>query len=266
MNLLLTLPLAASLLTFAPASTVPAQADDDLPPGLQSARLLAGWTDESGTRISALELVLEPGWKTYWRNPGDTGLPPSFDWSAAANMAEAEIIWPAPQTITSDGETTLGYHDRLILPIKAAPRDPSQPVALTADIEVGLCERVCVPGNLTLTAPPPGDSPDPVITRAMALVPQPLPGRTTCQVSEIADGMRVTVDLPAALPPLDAAALELHGRDDVWVSSAIIADGGITAEFVAPSGAPFDLDTGNVVATFIHPDGATEMRGCDRAG
>ena len=101
MNLLLSLPLAASLLTFAPASSVPAQDHDDLPPGLQSARLLAGWTDAGGTRISALELVLEPGWKTYWRNPGDTGLPPSFDWSAAANMTGAEIIWPAPQVNSS---------------------------------------------------------------------------------------------------------------------------------------------------------------------
>ena len=267
MNMILSLPVAAILLTFSPAADAPVLADGDLPPGLHSARLLAGWTDADGTRISALELVLEPGWKTYWRNPGDTGLPPSFDWSGATNLADAQIIWPAPQTIISDGETSLGYHDRLILPIRATPLDAAKPVSLAAEIEVGLCEKVCVPGQLSLTAPAADTMPDPAITRAMALVPTPIKGRLTCEISAIEDGMAVSVTLPETLPHVpQAAALELAGHDDIWVSSAEITAGQVSAEFVAASGAPFDLDPNLVVMTLIHPDGAAEMRGCAATG
>ena len=66
--------LILSLLTALPAAA------QDLPQGLEAARFLPGWTDAEGRRVAALELVLEPGWKTYWRSPGDAGLAPVFDW------------------------------------------------------------------------------------------------------------------------------------------------------------------------------------------
>ncbi|WP_436784953.1 protein-disulfide reductase DsbD domain-containing protein, partial [Streptomyces sp. URMC 126] len=68
-------------------------------------------------------------WKTYWRSPGDSGVPPQFDWSGAANVAQATPLWPRPEVIESGGERTLGYHDRLVLPIALTPAAPGQPMA-----------------------------------------------------------------------------------------------------------------------------------------
>ncbi|MDO5529308.1 MAG: hypothetical protein Q4F71_07880, partial [Paracoccus sp. (in: a-proteobacteria)] len=67
-------------------AAIAAPALGDLPRGLESARLLPGWVDADGRRITALELVLAPGWKTYWRSPGDAGIPPSFDWRGAEEV------------------------------------------------------------------------------------------------------------------------------------------------------------------------------------
>ena len=238
---------------------------EDLPPGLASARLLPGWTTPEGTRIAALDLVLEPGWKTYWRQPGDTGLPPQFDWAAAGNLGAARFHWPAPEAIASDDGVTLGYHDRLLLPFELTPADPSQPIELAATIDFGLCERVCVPARVTLSAPAAGQAPDPEIEAALARVPRAVADQPECRVTEIGDGMQVSVSLPAG-EPVDLAALELADAPGVWVSTAAIADGRATADFVGPSGQPFPIDPADVVVTLLSGAGATESRGCRPAG
>jgi DsbC/DsbD-like thiol-disulfide interchange protein len=243
---------------------------DDLPPGLVSARLLPGWTDAEGNRILALELELAPGWKTYWRSPGDTGLPPQFDWQGAENLAGVTLHWPAPQAIRSGEVLEMGYHDRLILPFTAHPADPGQPVRVRAQIDIGLCENICVPAALDLTAPPSGSRPDPAIAKALAAEPQRLDLRPACTVTPLADGLRVAM----ALPPGEAtlAAIELTGQPQIWVSGAEIAptpEGAqAVVEMVGPTAAPFDLDPAALRLTVIPADGtrATEMTGCAPVG
>ncbi|CAM3400774.1 protein-disulfide reductase DsbD domain-containing protein [Paracoccus nototheniae] len=253
---------------FAPAQS--GQSDPHLPPGLQSARLLPGWTDGAGNRVMALELQLAPGWKTYWRSPGDTGLPPHFDWQGGTNLRDVTLHWPAPQAIDSGGMPEMGYNDRLILPFTARPADPGQPVQVRALIDLGLCENICVPASLDLVAPPPGDAPDPAITAALAAEPQRLDHRPACRVTEIEDGLSVAMDLPPQGAAL--AAIELTGHPEVWVSGARIAAGPAGPEavvqMVGPSGRPFDLDPAALRMTVIPEDGAraTETMGCAPAG
>ncbi|MDO5659137.1 MAG: protein-disulfide reductase DsbD family protein [Paracoccus sp. (in: a-proteobacteria)] len=238
---------------FAPAFAaflyaLPAWAE--LPPGLESARLLPGWV-EGGKRISALELVLSPGWKTYWRSPGDAGIPPSFDWEGDAAV---EVHWPQPALIDSAGMVTLGYEDRVIVPLTASGDGP-----LAAKIELGLCEAVCVPADLSLVAPPPGDAPDPAILAAMETVSQVSAVQPACTITEISDGMQVAVTLPQ---PARAAAIELPGTE-IWVSQPDLADGVALSDLVPPQAAPFDLDPAQIVLTVIGTDGAAmEYRGC----
>lgn len=246
---------------------------EQLPPGLVSARLLPGWTDAEGNRVAALELRLEPGWKTYWRNPGDSGLPPSFDWQGSRNLGEITFHWPAPEAILSGSELTLGYHDLLLLPFTARPSDPAAPLTLDASVEFGLCENICVPAHVDLRAPEAGTAPDPRIEAALADMPARIATRPTCRLTEIEDGMRLSVRLPAAdrdIAAKEVAAMEISNRPDIWVSSAVLQPEGpdsvATADFVPPSGTPFDLDTGAVRITLIGPDGAVEMQGCDPQG
>lgn len=247
-------------------ATVPVAAQE-LPTGLASARILPGWQDDSGNRIAALELVLEPGWKTYWRSPGDSGLPPVFDWDGSENLAGVTFHWPAPQAIRSGDTVTMGYHDRLVLPFTARAKDAAKPIGLHAAVDLGLCEKICVPAHLRLSSAS-ADGPDPVISVALANVPKPVTGQPTCQLQNIEDGVQVTVALPGQSATV--AALELDGATGVWVSGAVLAknaDGQtVTADFVPPSAAPFDLNPQHLRITLIGPDGASEMQGCRTEG
>ncbi|RNF36399.1 hypothetical protein A7A09_001140 [Paracoccus methylarcula] len=248
-------------------AALPAAAQQ-LPPGVESARLLPGWTDADGNRISALELRLEPGWKTYWRNPGDSGLPPSFEWQESDNLAKISFHWPAPEAIRSGDELTLGYHNLLVLPFTAEPVDPAHPVELAASIDLGVCEKICVPAHLDLQAPAAAVDPDPEIEAALARVPEPLSLRPSCTRRDISDGIQLDVLLPRQ--DIDVAAMELEDHPEIWVSTATLDPEGTgtraTADFVPPSGKAFDLDVTDLRITLIGADGTVEMRGCDLQG
>lgn len=255
-------------------STLPALAQDgaapssppraDMPPGLVSAELLPGWITPEGQRMTALALRLEPGWKTYWRSPGDTGVPPHFDWQGSANLGQAIAHWPRPEAIESGGERTLGYHDALILPIEITPAIPGTAVDLQAVIDLGLCEDICVPVQVNLTAPPPGTRPDPMIEAALARVPDVSSEQPACRIEPIADGMRVTAEFDDHDAPEVAMELE---NEDVWVSQPELArkDGRLTAQadFIDGTAKPFALDAGQIRLTLIAPGSATEFLGCD---
>ncbi|MCF3973837.1 protein-disulfide reductase DsbD domain-containing protein [Paracoccus salsus] len=257
----------AIALGFLALGVLPLSAQD-LPPGLESARLLPGWIDDQGNRIAALELRLAPGWKTYWRSPGDSGLPPSFDWQDSSNLADITLHWPAPEAIRSGDDLTLGYHDLLVLPFTARPADPAQPLRLGTTVDFGLCEKICIPANVALQAPDPGAMPDPQIEAALKTVPRPLAQRPLCRLTGIEDGMRLSALLPQA--GAEAAAMEVMGHPDIWVSSPVLQSEGngtrATADFVAPSAQPFDLDLAEVRITLIGADGAVETQGCDPQG
>lgn len=247
-------------------------ATDDMPPGLVSARLRPGWTDAAGNRVMALELELEPGWKTYWRSPGDTGLPPRFEWQGSRNLAEVTFHWPAPQAIRSGDRLEMGYHDSLLLPFTVRPADPGQAVDVMAQVELGLCENICVPVSLDLSAPGAGSTDDPQITAALEAVPARLEERPSCEVSDLEDGLRVAVELPAG--DVTLAAVELPDRPDIWISSADLVEGlsgpQAVVEMVAPTGKPFEMDRDGLRLTVVTGQGpatqAVEMQGCAPIG
>ncbi|MCV2446733.1 protein-disulfide reductase DsbD domain-containing protein [Paracoccus sp. DMF] len=252
--------LAALLMTALPALA------DEPPPGLVSAELLPGWITAEGHRMTALRLELEPGWKTYWRSPGDAGVPPRFDWQGSQNLGPVRVLWPRPEVIDSGGERTLGYHDRLILPIEITPTQPGQPVAPRVVVDFGLCLDICVPAQVRLTAPAPGDAPDPLIEAALARQPRASDRQPECRVQPIKDGMQVTATLPSEESALaEDVAMELAGKD-IWVSAPETSAEGARvvaqADFVAASGKPFPLDPAALRLTLIGPEDAVEFRGC----
>ena len=110
---------------------------------------------DSGRLRLGLQFKLEPGWKIYWRSPGDAGFPPSLDWGASGNLDTAEMRWPVPHRFSLFGLETFGYGDEVVLPIEAAPRDPGAPVSLRAELRYLICEEICIPhdGSLTLELP-----------------------------------------------------------------------------------------------------------------
>ncbi|MFO1129023.1 MAG: protein-disulfide reductase DsbD family protein [Rhodospirillales bacterium] len=104
-----------------------------------------------GTSVPlGLEFVMAPGWKIYWRSPGDAGFPPEIDWSGSANLAGAGLSWPAPRRFTVLGFETVGYEDHVILPIDARLETPATALALAARVDYLTCKDICVPYTASL--------------------------------------------------------------------------------------------------------------------
>ncbi len=119
-----------------------------------------------------LHFRMNPGWKVYWRSPGDAGFPPQPDWSGSENMASATVSWPLPRRFTVLGLRTLGYKDEVVLPVSVVPFEPGKPVTLRATVRYLTCNEVCVPYEaplaLTLPAGPDIDTPEAGLIRRFA--------------------------------------------------------------------------------------------------
>lgn len=103
----------------------------------------------NATRRAGVEIKLAPGWKTYWRYPGDSGVPPHFDFSKSENVKSATVLWPAPQRFTDPDGATIGYKDRIVFPVHIVPRDAAKPVTLRLALDYAICEKLCVPAHGT---------------------------------------------------------------------------------------------------------------------
>jgi DsbC/DsbD-like thiol-disulfide interchange protein len=236
-----------------------------------SATLLPGWQMENGAQMAAMELTLAPGWKTYWRSPGDAGIPPSFDWSGSENVRSVRIHWPAPDVFEANGLQTIGYHDHLVLPLEVTPEDPSRPIRLSVEVQLGVCDEICLPASLSLASDlaVPG-APDASIKAALAqrATPAREAGVTgiACTVDPITDGLRLTARMRLADPGHpEVVAFETADRT-IWVAQAVTQrEGGelvSVTELVPPDGAPFALDRSDITVTILVAGGAVEVRGC----
>jgi suppressor for copper-sensitivity B len=92
-----------------------------------------------------LDFELQPGWKIYWRSPGAAGFPPHLEWAGSENLARAELFWPAPERFSVLGLDTLGYRDRVVLPIQAALTRPGEPLSLKVKVDYLTCREICIP-------------------------------------------------------------------------------------------------------------------------
>lgn len=113
-----------------------------------TARLISaqdGISPTTQTLSAGLALDLAEGWKTYWRSPGEVGLPPKVDWSASRNIADVTFLWPAPERFTAFGIENFGYHDEVVFPVQIALEQPGQAAELNAQVQILVCADICVP-------------------------------------------------------------------------------------------------------------------------
>jgi DsbC/DsbD-like thiol-disulfide interchange protein len=111
-------------------------------------RVVAGAArNQNGTKIhrAGIEIRLAPGWKTYWRYPGDSGVPPRFDFAGSGNVKSVTVLWPAPQRLVDSEGVTIGYKTGVIFPLHVEASDPTKPVALRLKLDYGICEKLCIP-------------------------------------------------------------------------------------------------------------------------
>ncbi len=139
-------------------------------------RLLAAGIGDDGRLAAGIEIALPPGWKTYWRSPGDAGIAPVFDFSASKNLADADVRFPPPHRFDDGYSVTNVYQGTVVLPVSAGVPDPNAAVDLAVDIKLGVCEEICVPDEVTAHVVVPAGETDAVAARMLADARAALPG------------------------------------------------------------------------------------------
>jgi DsbC/DsbD-like thiol-disulfide interchange protein len=163
--------LASSLITAARAQdSSPWQRD-----GHSAVRLLAG-SRSGAVLMGGIAFQLQPGWKTYWRTPGDSGVPPRFDFSKSENVEAVTVLWPAPTKFDDGaGGTSLGYKQQVVLPLRIVAKNADKPVTLRAGISYAVCEKLCIPveANAELAFTSVASTEDSALFAALDTVPKP---------------------------------------------------------------------------------------------
>ncbi|MBT9384855.1 hypothetical protein KM176_13375 [Pseudooceanicola sp. CBS1P-1] len=241
------------------------------------AQILPGWRQGDGEHIAGLELTLAHGWKTYWRSPGSAGIPPRFDWSGSDNVKSLQIVWPKPVVFDWDGLRSIGYKDHVVLPLQVVPKDPSQPVRLQGEINLGICEAVCVPLDVHVVATLPAEAGhrDPPIAAALAGRPysarEARLTRVTCTLKPLQDkGQPDGAELVARLTMPSAGGSEVAvfepNLPDVAVSDARSARQGdvlvVRARLQSGDKGGALLDRSRLKITVLGSKYAVEVQGC----
>ncbi len=167
-----------ALAALSSLSPIEAQAQDASPwqKGPHAAvRLLAG-SRSGSVLLGGIAVQLDPGWKTYWRTSGDSGVPPRFDFSKSENIEAVTVLWPAPTKFDDGaGGFSLGYHGQVVLPLRIVPKSNDKPVTLRANINYAICEKICIPveASTELTFASVASTEDSVLFAALDTVPKP---------------------------------------------------------------------------------------------
>ncbi len=232
-------------------------------------RVLHGWFEPDGTRMAALEITLAEGWHTYWRAPGDAGIPPSFNWQGSRNLASATPAWPRPTVYSQNGMRSIIYTGRLVLPISLTPKTSDKPIRVKGTVDIGVCKDICVPFQIVVDETIKADSTaaTQAIKTALATVPRTGAQHVSCNTTLGERGIQLTVT--ASLPHLggaEDAAIET-GDPLVWATDPEVSRSGQTltlkTELIHALSGAFALNRSALRLTLIGTDNAIDIQGCD---
>ncbi len=233
-----------------------------------------GWRTSAGTHMAGIEIVLAPGWKTYWRAPGDAGIPPQLDLSGSSNVAGMAMHWPVPEVFWENGLRSIGYGGAVVLPLELTPALAGQEIGLVGQLSIGVCEKICVPVTLDIAArlPVAGGRDG---TLAGALAQRPLTGAEAgvasarCRVDPPAEaGASAQLTAEIEMPSAGGTEHVVFEPSDpsIWVAEPVTARSGNTlraaTEIVPRPGDPLAMDRSGLVITILGSERAVEIRGC----
>ena len=134
-----------ALFAFATIPLVATAARSDIPEPFKVSLISGG--REGGVWQAGILVELAPEWKTYWRMPGDSGIPPQFDWAGSKNSAAIEVGFPIPRRFNDAGGETIGYHDQVVFPVFVKPQKLDAAVSLELNMFFAVCKDVCIPAK-----------------------------------------------------------------------------------------------------------------------
>lgn len=253
------IPAALAALMALPAAA-------QVPSDVVRVEILPGWREDDGRHVAGLSIRLAPGWKTYWRAPGDGGIPPIFDWSGSSNVTAVGVHYPVPDVFRVNGMRSIGYSEHVMFPLVIGTQEAGAPVRLNGTVELGVCQDICIPVSFDVRADlgPVGQS-NPALAQALGDRPRG-GGEMRCEITPIADGLRVTVVTDMAPVGADEVAIVEASESGLWISEAEIERSGNTlraeVEMVPPAAKPFALARSDVRLTVLAGGQAVEIEGC----
>ena len=224
------------------------------------ARLLAAGGLGEGRYLAGVEIRLAPHNLTYWKLPGDAGVPPVFSFEGSKNLKSAQPLYPAPRRFPEAGGEAFGYMDEVLFPLWITPTDPTKPVSVALKLDYATCDKICIPARAELSldlAPGAGRSEDSTLLQAwMGRIPRP-PGdpaapRPSLSPGEKAGAWRVRFTGQA---PTDLFA---EGPDDWFFDTKPNADGFDLILAQKPANAP--AGPVELVLTMVSGERAFEAR------
>ncbi len=243
--------------------------------------VLAGWrkqTEDGFRHYIGLKIELQDGWKTYWRSPGETGLPPSFNWISASNAATPIVHFPQPKLLIdeSSGATILGYEHSVVFPIEIPVREPASHASIAGQMDYGVCREVCLPESFRFSAELPASdivSIDEIVA-ALNAAPKQINAaeaglKFLCALRPLKDNaFSVSAQLGAGVSDTESVAAVFEYPDPlVWFSDPV---SGVSSDRLMQ----FDstmvyfgdhlpaFDRSQLSLTIVTPDAATSFTGC----
>ena len=249
------------------AFSTPAVAD---PADAVRLSILSGWDTDRNTRMIGLKFELEDGWKTYWRAPGDAGIPPAVTWTGSRNITGATFHWPTPDIQDQNGMRTLGYDGHFTIPVEL-DRKSSGPVRVKGKLQIGVCREICVPITLRFNETlPDGGARDSEVVAALIDQPMTAPEagvvKSICTFTPTSDGALVEVRLK--MPRLGAkeVAVVEAGDPRVWVAEPTInrSGGWLTAKtrMYHDYDGPLGINRSQMRFTVLAGGQAVDIKGC----
>lgn len=224
-----------------------------------------GWRGADGVHYAALHLRMKPGWKTYWRAPGDAGISPRFDLSGSFNVKAFDVIWPKPKVVWIMDIRSIVYNEEVILPLAVTPTAPG-PMRLNGTVNLGVCKEVCIPMSVAVDAMLPAQGrKDVAISNAIAAQVPVRKVVPTCTMSPTKDAMTVAVHVPKGKTTPPEVVIEV-AEPGLWVSEPMVEDAGThwaaTVEVLSPTLKPTAIARSGVVTTVFDGAKAYAMEGC----
>ena len=228
-----------------------------------SARLISAGGLQEGRYTLGVEIVLDRNALTYWRSPGDAGVPPIFNFDASANVADAKVLYPAPGRYMEGGSTAYGYRDRVVFPLEIAPKDAAAPTMVDVDLNYAVCDNICIPAQAHLRIdlrPDASRSADAADIEAFAAkVPRPMTVSVTPRYNlwGVAGAAKPTWRIKLAAPPSPASDLFAEGPEGWYFDT--VRSGESTFDIILAEKPPkASLPIDNVVLTVNEGDRAFE--------
>ena len=193
-------------------------------------RLITAVRPESKTIDAALEVKLEKGWKTYWRSPGESGIPPYFDFSASSNILDAKVMFPTPTYFNKSGIEAVGYKKHVVFPIQLKLSSADKPTILQLKTVIGICGEVCIPVQAKLKVTEPGNlGPTFDVSRALNDAKASIPSKPNDKMKVVS--ARWNQDNPTKLSietivsdAMQQVQLHVEGPDDWYLLPAKLVE------------------------------------------